>query len=126
MPRLLRDWTTQGAKPRLLGMKNELAKGHLDFLLLAGLEQGPLHGYGLIERIRNTSNETFDLPEGSVYPALHRLERVGLLKSTWDKSAGRPRRLYSITHRGRTELRKQRVGWARFTIAVDAVTGAPA
>ena len=112
--------------PRCLGMRDELAKGHLDFLLLAGLKDKPLHGYALIEAIRLSSNETFDLPEGSVYPALHRLERAGLLESAWDKSGGRPRRLYRITRRGKAELRRQHVEWSRFTKAVTAVTGARA
>ena len=107
-------------------MRAELAKGHLDFLLLAALRDKPLHGYGLIETIRSSSNGTFDLPEGSIYPALHRLERDGLLKSNWDDSDGRPRRVYSITRRGRSELRRQHQEWSQFKKAVTAVTGAEA
>lgn len=107
-------------------MKDELAKGHLDFLLLAGLQEKPLHGYGLIEAIRKSSDAVFELREGSVYPALHRLERAGLLKSKWDKSGGRPRRTYSLTRKGKTELQRQRVEWTRFTRAVTTVTGAEA
>lgn len=105
-------------------MPDELAKGHLDLLLLAALENGPLHGYGLIEAIRASSDGVFDLPEGSVYPALHRLERAGLLKSSWSESGGRARRRYSLTRKGKTELRRERLEWRRFTKAVGTVTGA--
>ena len=104
----------------------EIAKGHLDLLLLSGLEGGPLHGYGLIDAIREKSRATFDLPEGSVYPALHRLEREGMVASSWSKSGGRPRRIYKLTRRGRTELKKQQVEWTHFASAINAVTGARA
>ncbi|MBA3417844.1 MAG: helix-turn-helix transcriptional regulator, partial [Geodermatophilaceae bacterium] len=60
-------------------MRAETLKGHLDGLLLAALEAGPLHGYGVIEALRTGSDGTFDLPTGTVYPALHRLERAGLV-----------------------------------------------
>jgi PadR family transcriptional regulator len=64
-------------------MRGETVKGYLDLLLLAELERGPGHGYALIERIRERSDGTFDFPEGTIYPALHRLERGGLLVSKW-------------------------------------------
>lgn len=107
-------------------MGGELAKGHLDLLLLSSLEKGPLHGYGLIEVIREKSSAAFDLPEGSVYPALHRLERDGLVTSSWSESKSRPRRLYKLSRRGKAELKKQQVEWTRFTAAINAVTGAKA
>ena len=107
-------------------MRDELAKGHLDLLLLSGLAEGPLHGYGLIEAIREKSSKTFDLPEGSVYPALHRLEREGFISSAWSETTGRPRRIYKLSRRGRAELKKQEVEWRRFSTAVNAVTGARA
>lgn len=107
-------------------MRGELAKGHLDLLLLSGLEERPLHGYGLIEVIREKSKAAFDLPEGSVYPALHRLEREGLLSSSWSRGAGRPKRVYKLSRRGRTELKKQHVEWSRFSTAINAVMSAEA
>ena len=63
-------------------MKPDLLKGHLDLLLLAVLAEAPAHGYLVIDRLRQASGGTFDLPEGTVYPALHRLERAGLLDSS--------------------------------------------
>lgn len=109
--------------PRLLGMRQELAKGHLDLLLLGVLEVGPSHGYGVIEKIRDRSSEIFDLPEGSVYPALHRLERQGFLRSEWDQGARR-RRTYRLTRRGRAELARQRQEWKSFSRAVRSVAEA--
>lgn len=96
-------------------------KGHLDMLLLAVLADGPSHGYAVIEQLRTRSADAFDLPEGTVYPALHRLERSGLLASDWDSSAGRPRRVYRITSRGRSRLGEQRAAWAEFAEAVTYI-----
>lgn len=107
-------------------MTDELAKGHLDLILLSALADGPAHGYAVIEAIRRKSSDAFDLPEGSVYPALHRLERAGLLRSDWSTSSGRRRRVYSLTRRGRAELNRQRMAWKNFTSTVNAITGAGA
>lgn len=96
-------------------------KGHLDMLLLAVLADGPSHGYAVIEQLRARSADAFDLPEGTVYPALHRLERSGLLSSDWDSSAGRPRRVYRITTRGRSRLGEQRAAWTEFAGAVSFI-----
>ena len=75
----------------------EMLKGHLDLLLLATLRTGPAHGYAIIEDVRRRSLGTFDLPEGTVYPALHRLEQAGLLASCWSSEAGRRRRVYDLS-----------------------------
>ncbi len=107
-------------------MKRELAKGHLDLLLLSALRDSSLHGYAIIERIRERSEGDFDLPEGSVYPALHRLEREGFLRSSWSKDAGRPRRVYRLSRRGRVELARQHKEWRSFARAVETVTGVTA
>src|SRR5215471_20259769 len=80
-----------------LGMARDPIKGHLDLLLLRILQDGPAHGYEVITALRERSDGTFDLPEGTVYPALHRLEGAGLLASTWDTSGARRRRVYSLT-----------------------------
>ena len=96
-------------------------KGHVDFLLLATLREGPLHGYGVVEKLRGTSEGAFDLAEGTVYPALYRLEAGGLLSSRWTTAAGRRRRVYRLTRRGRGELAKGRDEWKAFAHAVEAV-----
>ncbi len=106
---------------------SEQIKGHLDPLLLAILEDGPRHGYGIIEQLRVRSDEVFDLPEGTVYPALHRLERASLVSSKEEQVGGRKRRVYRLSQRGRTALSKQRGDWSRFSFAVANVLGvAPA
>ena len=104
-------------------MRQETAKGHLDLLLLGVLEEGPAHGYAVIERLRVRSTDVFDLPEGSVYPALHRLEREGFIKSDWAIESGRRRRTYKLTRRGRSELSRQRAEWRTFSFAITAVVG---
>src|SRR5215471_20254714 len=88
-------------------MRGETLKGHLDLLVLAALKSGPLHGYAVIQALRERSQEVFDLPEGTVYPVLHRLERSGLLSSKWDDETGRRRRVYQLTKAGRTAMRQQ-------------------
>ena len=105
-------------------MKRELLKGHLDALLLAVLERGPLHGYAVIAALGVRSEGAFELPEGTVYPALHRLQHAGLLASHWTVAEGRRRRVYAITAAGSEALRKQRGEWQRFATAVGAVIGA--
>ena len=96
-------------------------KGHVDFLLLATLRDGPLHGYGVVDKLRGTSEGAFDLAEGTVYPALYRLEAAGLLSSKWTTAGGRRRRVYQLTRRGRTELARERKDWKAFSHAVEAV-----
>ena len=96
-------------------------KGHVDLLLLSTLQAGPLHGYGVVEKLRGLSEGAFDLAEGTVYPALYRLEAGGLLSSSWTKAAGRRRRVYQLTRRGRGELAKGRDEWKAFAHAVEAV-----
>jgi DNA-binding PadR family transcriptional regulator len=105
-------------------MRPELLKGHLDTLLLAVLESGPRHGYAVIEALRATSGGALDLPTGTVYPALHRLERAGLIASSWQTVGGRRRRDYRLTPSGRAALTEQRAVWEQFSIAVGAVLSA--
>jgi PadR family transcriptional regulator len=99
----------------------DVIRGHLDMLLLSALEEGDAHGYALIDRLREQSGGTLDFPEGTIYPALHRLERNGLLASSWDESTARRRRVYSLTSRGRTELGRQLESWRAFARAVELV-----
>lgn len=107
-------------------MRPEQLKGHLDPLLLSVLETGPAHGYGLIESLRERSGGVFDLGESTVYPALHRLERSGLVKSEAVTVSGRPRRVYRLTRSGCRALAEQRGDWRSFSAAVGAVLGTPA
>ena len=100
-------------------MRAEALKGHLDALLLAVLENGPLHGYAVIEALRSGSGGTFDLPTGTIYPALHRLERAGFVRSNWHVVAGRRRRDYELTGSGRQALTSERAVWAQFSKAVS-------
>ena len=102
-------------------MRAETLKGHLDGLLLATLEPGPLHGYAGIQALRAGSHGAFDLPTGTVYPALHRLERAGLIRATWSVVGGRRRRSYQLTAAGRRALAAERATWQAFASAVSAL-----
>jgi DNA-binding PadR family transcriptional regulator len=95
--------------------------GHVDLLLLSVLERGPDHGYALIDALRHRSGGVFDLAEGTVYPALYRLERAGLVASTWREVAGRRRRVYRLTRRGGEALRRRRSEWREQVRALEAV-----
>jgi DNA-binding PadR family transcriptional regulator len=101
-------------------MAEEL-KGHLDSLILAVVAADPAHGYAIIEELKLRSRGAFSLPEGTVYPVLHRLERAGLLASGWSKASGRRRRVYRLTRRGRRRLDASKSEWRDFARAVDAV-----
>lgn len=102
-------------------MKSERLKGHLDLLLMSVLAAGPAHGYAIISSLRERSEGTFDLPEGTIYPALHRLEETGLLGSSWADAAGRKRRIYALTDKGVAALAAERREWRRFASGVQAV-----
>jgi DNA-binding PadR family transcriptional regulator len=101
-------------------MRADELKGHLDALILSVLAKGPLHGYAVIEELRDRSGGKLTLPEGTVYPALHRLERSGLLASEWSHN-GRKRRVYRLTNRGERELGLRRERWREFTTTIEAV-----
>jgi DNA-binding PadR family transcriptional regulator len=102
-------------------MRGEAVKGYLDLLLLAALAPEPAHGYAVIERRRARSEGAFDFPEGTIYPALHRLEGAGLLRSGWDDTGARRRRVYELTRQGRAALVEREAEWRRFSGAVDIV-----
>ena len=104
-------------------MKAETLKGHLDGLILATLAAGPAHGYAVIEQLKRRSGGAFELAEGTVYPVLHRLEAEGLLASSLSEAAGRKRRVYRLTRRGRSALEGRRREWRAFSGAVEAVLG---
>ena len=103
---------------------NDLVRGRLELLILAVLGSAPAHGYRVIEELRRRSAGTFDLPEGSVYPALHRLERDGLLAGEWSTATRRRRRVYRLTRKGRSALERERKDWLLLAKAVTAVLDA--
>lgn len=107
-------------------MRAETIKGHLDLLLLAIVADGPAHGYAVITELADRTGGALRLPEGTVYPALHRLEAAGSLSSLWVTIGGRRRRVYKLTAEGRRALARQRADWHAFTTAVGAVVAKPA
>src|SRR5215471_13106559 len=103
-------------------MEGEMLKGHLEMIVLAALAAGPAHGYAVIEQIRRRSGDAFDLPEGTIYPALHRLEAAGLLSSRWvTAESGRRRRVYALTRRGERALAAHRAVWRQFSDAMGSL-----
>jgi DNA-binding PadR family transcriptional regulator len=107
-------------------MQAEKLKGHLDLLLLSVLSRGPGHGYEIITRLKVHSDGAFELPEGTVYPALHRLETAGLLASRWDIVTGRRRRIYRLTQAGEAALADQAAQWRKFSGSMSRVLGTSA
>src|SRR6516164_8232094 len=104
-------------------MKADTLNGQLDPLILATVAEEPAHGYAILQRLKDRSSGAFDLAEGTIYPALHRLERDGLLNSTWSTDSGRRRRVYSLTRSGSSALEVRRREWKHFAHAVEAVMG---
>lgn len=102
-------------------MNPEALKGHLDLLLMTAVEAGPTHGYAIAETLRTRSGQVFTLPEGTLYPALHRLERAGLLSSQWSEQSGRRRRVYRLTAKGHKALARKVSDWTAFSRAIEAV-----
>ncbi|PWU51277.1 PadR family transcriptional regulator [Micromonospora sp. S4605] len=96
-------------------------KGHLDVLLLAALEDGPRHGYAVKEALREGSGGRFDLPTGTIYPALHRLENAGLIAGSWSSADGRRRRTYHLTAAGQRRLHADRTNWREFASAITTL-----
>jgi DNA-binding PadR family transcriptional regulator len=104
-------------------MRAQALKGHLDGMLLAALEDGPRHGYAIMQELRVGSGGQFDLPTGTIYPALRRLERAGLVCTRWSDDGGRHRRVYELTQAGRAMLAAERHAWQEFAAAVSALLG---
>lgn len=104
-------------------MKGDALKGHLELLILAVLADNPLHGYAVIDELRRRSDEVIDVPEGTLYPALHRLEKAGLISATWSEVNGRRRKSYRLAQDGTRQLADERQAWTSFAAAVAAITG---
>jgi PadR family transcriptional regulator PadR len=101
-------------------MRAEELKGHLDALLLAALEDGPRHGYAVMQALRQATDGRLDLPTGTIYPALRRLEAAGLIAGSWSVVAGRRRRDYRLTAAGARALSRKRTDWRDFAAMVSA------
>jgi transcriptional regulator len=98
----------------------DVLQGMLDMLILKTLATAPLHGYAIAQRINQSSRALVEVPQGSLYPALHRLEKRGLLAASWvDTDTGRRARVYRLTRKGHTELGREIAGWQRLSQAID-------
>jgi DNA-binding PadR family transcriptional regulator len=94
---------------------------NVDLMLMGVLRRGPAHGYAIITALRELSDGEFDLAEGTIYPALHRLERAGLVDSSVESAQGRRRRTYALTAHGRKEFVTRRQSWQNYVANVQAV-----
>ena len=104
----------------------ELLQGTLDLLILQTLRFGPQHGYGLAQLLESRSSGVLQVDTGSLYPALHRLERAGWIDATWDRSGkGQHVRVYRITPSGRKQLAAERTKWDRMTRAIAGILNPP-
>jgi PadR family transcriptional regulator PadR len=102
--------------------KSDLLQGTLDLLVLKVVALGPLHGYGISQRIRQMSKEALQVQQGSLYPALHRLEKRGWLTANWSESeTGRPAKFYKLSAKGRKQLVQEEKTWQRLTDAIALV-----
>ncbi|MEX2154640.1 MAG: PadR family transcriptional regulator [Gemmatimonadaceae bacterium] len=102
--------------------KTDLLQGTLDLLILKTLRLGALHGWGISKRVRHLSNDVLQINQGSLYPALYRLEDRGLIEAEWGISPeGRKAKFYQLTEAGRTHLNQERASWRAFSGAVEAV-----
>ena len=105
----------------------EVLQGTLDFMVLKTLTWGPSHGYGVVRSLRLLTDEVLQIEEGSLYPALHRMERKGWIESEWGLSENNRRaKFYSITPQGRKQLRTETTSWSTLSIAIGKVLNATA
>lgn len=102
--------------------KSGLPQGTLDLLILKVIALGPVHGYAIAQRLEQVSREVVQVPQGSLYPALHRLENRGLLAAGWKQTGtGREAKFYRLTRKGRTHLEAEKASWRRLTEAVGLI-----
>src|SRR3984957_13151840 len=102
--------------------KTELLKGTLDMLILKIVAAGPIHGYAISQRIQQISKDYFQVPQGSLYPALHRLEDGEWIDGEWkDTSTGREAKFYTLTSKGKKQLEAEVLGWERLSDAVSLI-----
>jgi transcriptional regulator len=102
--------------------KSDLPQGTLDLLILKIVALGPVHGYAIAQRLQQASNDVVQAPQGTLYPALHRLENRGLLDADWKPTeTGREAKFYRLTRKGRSELEKETANWQRLARAVSLI-----
>ena len=102
--------------------KAELLQGTLDLLILQTVALGPSHGYGIAQRIQQVSRDALRVQQGSLYPALHRLENRGWLKAEWGQSdSGKPAKFYTLSREGRRQLEVERGNWERLAEAIGLI-----
>jgi PadR family transcriptional regulator PadR len=102
--------------------KSDLPQGTLDLLILKVVALGPVHGYAIAQRLQQVSRDVGQVPQGSLYPALHRLENRGFLQADWQETeTGREAKFYSLTKKGRAQLESEAASWQRLTEAVGLI-----
>lgn len=102
--------------------RSDLPQGTLDLLILKVVALGPIHGYGIAQRLQQISRDVVQVGQGSLYPALHRLENRGLLAAEWKESdTGREAKFYRLTARGRAEMGSEEASWRRLTEAIGLI-----
>lgn len=102
--------------------KSDLPQGTLDLLILKVVALGPVHGYAIAQRLQQVSRDVVRVPQGSLYPALHRLENRGLLIADWKETdTGREAKFYRLTRKGRSQLESESASWVRLAEAVGLI-----
>ena len=105
-----------------MGAKSDLLQGTLDLLILRTLSEGPMHGWGISQRIQQVSRDVLQVNQGSLYPALHRLEQQGVIEAEWGNSENnRQAKFYQLTRDGRKQLAEETRSWERISSAVARV-----
>jgi transcriptional regulator len=105
-----------------MGKPSDLVQGTLDLLILKTISLEPKHGWAIAKRIQQISNEVLQVQQGSLYPALHRLEQKAWIKAKWaETETGREAKFYSLTAAGRSQLEKEAANWSRLSAAINLV-----
>lgn len=105
-----------------MGKPNDLVQGTLDLLILKTISLEPMHGWAIAKRIQQVSGEVLQVQQGSLYPALHRLEQQAWIKAEWAESeTGRQAKFYALTSAGKAQLEKEAANWSRLSAAINLV-----
>ena len=123
MPKQSRhEWSNKISEVAVTNQKADLLQGTLDMLILKALSLGPLHGYGVIQRIRQMSGEMLTVEQGALYPALYRIEQKGWVSSKWGTNeTGRKAKFYTLTRAGRRQLAAEEQSWDLLALAIAKV-----
>ena len=106
--------------------KSDIPQGTIDLLVLKAVSLGPLHGYGIAQRLQQLSRDVIQVQQGTLYPALHRLENRGWLSAEWKQSdTGREAKFYKLTRKGRSQLNAEQASWKRLSDAVGLILAEP-